>query len=80
MLESSSTGTCISAVWPETSRFAIYSQRTDEVWDRVDEGSGTAVVWALAAQTYAVLHHAAVGTRNFQGSSKQKGEDFCPCH
>lgn len=58
VLAASSTGTCVSVVWPETSRFAVYSQRTGEVWERVDEGSGTAVVWALASPTYAVLHQA----------------------
>ena len=60
VLAASSTGTGVSVVWPETSRFAVYSQRTGEVWERVDEGSGTAVVWALASPTYAVLHQAPV--------------------
>jgi hypothetical protein len=55
MLACSTSGRSISAVWPESRNYTVYSLAPTGIWDVVDRGSGNCLAWASTAPMYALI-------------------------
>lgn len=55
LLACSATGRSISAVWPETRTYAIFSLAPSGSWEVIDKGSGNCIAWASTAPMYALI-------------------------
>ena len=66
----------MAVVWPEAREYVIYIASPTEAgdWEQLIEGVGTAVVWAAADSTFAVLASPQAAVPEFQALSKRKGK------
>lgn len=55
LLACSTSGRSISAVWPESRNYTVYSLAPTGTWDVVDRGSGNCLAWASTAPMYALI-------------------------
>lgn len=54
-LASSLTGRSLSAVWPESKKYTVFSLAPTGKWEVLDKGPGICLVWASTAPMYACL-------------------------
>ena len=70
----------MAVVWPEAREYVIYIASPTEAgdWEKLTEGVGTAVVWAAADSTFAVLYAPQAAAPDVERSSKwkNKGRDL----
>lgn len=54
-LACSASGRSLSVVWPERRAYVVYTLAPTGIWEGLDSGRGTSVVWSSTTSMYAVL-------------------------